>query len=153
MTAITDIPDEDRVELERLSRSGAEPYRRVMAAKGLLALADGASVRSTAKALGTSDGTVRLWRTRFAEAGVAGVGVVAPGRGRKRQITPEQEAAIVCDTLHTVPEDGSARWSTRTMAARHGVGKDTVRRIWAERGLRPWQTDTFKLSTDPDFER
>ena len=33
-----------------------------------------------------------------------------------------------------VPEDGSARWSTRTMAARHGVGKGTVWRIWNERG-------------------
>ena len=152
MTAITEMPAEDREELGRLARSGVEPYRRVVAAKGLLALADGASVRSTAKALGTSDATVRLWRTRFAEAGTAGVGVVAPGRGRKRQITAQQEAAIVHDTLHTVPEDGSARWSTRTMAARHGVGKDTVSRIWNERGLRPWQTDTFKLSTDPDFE-
>ena len=152
MTAVTEMSAGDREELERLARSGVEPYRRVMAAKGLLALADGASVRSTAKALGTSDATVRLWRTRFAEAGPAGVGVVAPGRGRKRQVTAEQEAAIVHDTLHTVPEDGSARWSTRTMAARHGVGKDTVRRIWNERGLRPWRTDAFKLSTDPDFE-
>ena len=153
MTAVTEMSAEEREELGRLARSGVEPYRRVVAARGLLALADGASVRSVAKALGTSDATVRLWRTRFAEAGTAGVGVVAPGRGRKRQITAQKEAAIVHDTLHTVPEDGSARWSTRTMAARHGVGKDTVRRIWAERGLRPWQTDAFKLSTDPDFER
>ena len=153
MTAVTEMPAEDREELGRLARSGVEPYRRVVAAKGLLALADGASVRSVAQALGTSDATVRLWRTRFAEAGTAGVGAVAPGRGRKRRITAQKEAAIVHDTLHTVPEDGSARWSTRTMAARHGVGKDTVSRIWNERGLRPWRTDTFKLSTDPDFER
>ena len=38
------------------------------------------------------------------------------------------------------------------MAARHGVGKDTVARIWRAGRLRPWQVDTFKLSNDPDFE-
>ena len=143
----------EREALERLARSGVEAHRRVVTAKALLALADGASVRATAKALGSHEDTVRRWRDRFAQTGVAGVGVVAPGRGRKRQITAQKEAAIVHDTLHTVPEDGSARWSTRTMAARHGVSKNTVWRIWDERGLRPWQTDAFKLSTDPDFER
>ena len=60
--------------------------------------------------------------------------------------------AIVHDTLHTVPDDGSACWTTRSMAARHGVGKDTVARIWRARRLRPWQVDTFKLSNDPNFE-
>ena len=38
------------------------------------------------------------------------------------------------------------------MADRHGVGKDTVARIWRVRKLRPWKVETFKLSTDPDFE-
>jgi hypothetical protein len=38
------------------------------------------------------------------------------------------------------------------MADRHGVGKDTVARIWRSRRLRPRKVDTFKLSTDPDFE-
>ena len=58
----------------------------------------------------------------------------------------------MADTLHSVPDDGSAAWSTRSMAARHGVGKDTVARIWRARELRPWRTETFKLSNDPDFE-
>ncbi len=35
---------------------------------------------------------------------------------------------------------------------RHGVGKDTVARIWKARNLRPWRVDTFKLSNDPNFE-
>jgi len=58
----------------------------------------------------------------------------------------------VHDTLHTVPDDGSTCWSRRTLGAKHGVGKDTVARIWNARNLRPWQVDTFKLSNDPDFE-
>jgi hypothetical protein len=54
--------------------------------------------------------------------------------------------------LHTVPDDGSAFWSTRALGAKHRVGKDTVQRIWKARKLRPWQVDTFKLSNDPNFE-
>ena len=38
------------------------------------------------------------------------------------------------------------------MAARYGIGKDTVARIWQERRIRPWKVGTFKLSTDPSFE-
>ena len=78
--------------------------------------------------------------------------VWAPGRGRKPEIAAAVVEAIVDDTLHSVPEDGSAAWSTRSMAQRHGVGKDTVARVWRARELRPWRTDTFKLSQDRDFE-
>ncbi|MBK7323997.1 MAG: hypothetical protein IPI82_16565 [Candidatus Microthrix sp.] len=38
------------------------------------------------------------------------------------------------------------------MGERHGVGKDTIARIWRARKLRPWKVDTFGLSNDPDFE-
>jgi len=58
----------------------------------------------------------------------------------------------VDDTLHTIPDDESTAWSTRTMGERHGVGKDTVARIWRARELRPWRVDTFKLSNDARFE-
>ncbi len=128
------------------------PHRKVVQAKALLALADGASVRSTAKEFRTYPNTVAAWRDRFLEAGVAGVGVIAPGRGRKPVIATATIEAIVNDTLHTVPDDGSVCWSTRSLGAKHGIGKDTVQRIWKARNLRPWQVDTFKLSNDPDFE-
>ena len=38
------------------------------------------------------------------------------------------------------------------MAKRHGIGKDTVARIWRDHGLKPWKVDTFKISNDPNFE-
>ena len=109
-------------------------------------------MRSTAKLLRTFPNTVAAWRDRFIEAGVGGVGVIASGRGRKPEIAPATIEAIVHDTLHTVPDDGSVSWSTRTLGAKHGVGKDTVQRIWKARQLRPWRVDTFKLSNDKDFE-
>ncbi len=92
------------------------------------------------------------WRDRYLAGGVAAVGVIARGRGRKPEIAAETVEAIVSDTLHTVPDDGSPAWSTRSMGERHGVGKDTVARIWRARNLRPWRVETFKLSKDPDFE-
>ena len=80
------------------------------------------------------------------------MGEIAPGRGRKPEIDPVVVEAIVDDTLHSVPDDGSTCWSTLTLGAKHGVGKDTVARIWKGRNLRPWHVDTFKLSNDPNFE-
>ena len=95
---------------------------------------------------------MRRWRAKFEEGGVEAVGSIAPGRGRKPEIPQDVIDAIVDDTLHTVPDDESTAWSTRTMGDRHGVGKDTVARIWKARNIRPWRVDTFKLSNDPRFE-
>ena len=117
-----------------------------------MALADGGSVRGVAREVGAHQDTVRRWRDGFAVGGVDGLGVVAPGRGRKRSVPDEVVAAIVADTLCAEPPDAAACWSTRQMAARHGVGKDFVAQVWRERGLRPWLADVFKVSADPDFE-
>ena len=38
------------------------------------------------------------------------------------------------------------------MAARVGIGKDAVAKIWADHDLKPWKVDTFKVSNDPRFE-
>jgi transposase len=95
---------------------------------------------------------VRAWRRRFEELGVEGVGRIAPGRGRKSWLPPGTVAAVVADTLHNKPDDGSTHWTTRLMAQRHGIGKDSVARIWRDHGLKPWKVETFKISDDPDFE-
>ena len=152
MVQFMEMSVSSRGAVERLARSETAPHRRVVQANALLALADGASVRATARSIGAHQDTVARWRDRFLEHGVDGIGMIAPGRGRKPEIGDEVVDAIVDDTLHTVPDDGSTAWSTRSMAQRHGVGKDTVARIWKARNLRPWRVDTFKLSSDPDFE-
>ncbi|WP_419908107.1 IS630 family transposase [Candidatus Poriferisodalis sp.] len=142
----------ERAALERVSRSGCEPWRRVRPARALLALADGGSVRGVARRMGAHQDTVRRWRDEFGRSGVEGLGAVAPGRGRKPSVPAGVVEAIVADTLAGEPPDGAVCWSTRQMAARHGVGKDFVARVWRERGLRPWLADVFKVSADPDFE-
>ena len=143
---------EQRAELERMGKSGSLPYRVVVQARALLLAADGMANARIAREVGRMPNTVRAWRKRFSEDGVGGVGVIRPGRGRPPVISQEVVERIVEDTLHTRPVDGSTHWSTRTMAACHGVGKDTVARVWRARNLRPWKTETFKLSNDPRFE-
>ncbi|MGH2555857.1 MAG: transposase [Actinomycetota bacterium] len=59
---------------------------------------------------------------------------------------------MIHDTLHEVPEDGSTQWTTRSMAKRFGIGKDSVARIWRDHELKPWRVEYFKISNDPHFE-
>lgn len=61
-------------------------------------------------------------------------------------------AEVLRLTREKTPADGSTHWSTRTLAARVGIGKDTVARIWPDHGLKPWKTDACKISNDPRFE-
>ncbi len=143
---------EQRAALEVMARSDSAPFRRVRQAAALLLAADGTANEEIGRRVGVSANTVRAWRKRFGEDGVEGVGVVRPGRGRPPVISGEVVNKIVDDTLRSRPSDGSTHWSTRTMAARYGVGKDTVARIWRARNLKPWSTETFKLSNDPRFE-
>jgi transposase len=141
-----------RGELERLARSSSLPHRVVVQASGLLLAADGVANEAIARECVTTPDTVRRWRAKFEAGGVDAVGSIAPGRGRKPEIPQQVIDAIVNDTLHATPEDGSTQWSTRMMAERFGVGKDTVARIWRARNIKPWLVETFKLSNDPDFE-
>lgn len=146
------VTRKQRVELERMASSPSLPHRCVVQAKGLLLAADGVANEAIARVCSTTPDAVRRWRRKFEAGGIEAVGSIAPGRGRPSSVAPEVVDAIVDDTLHAVPDDGSTCWSTRTLGERHGVGKDTVARIWRARKIRPWLTETFKLSKDPRFE-
>ena len=54
------------------------------------------------------------------------------------------------DTLETAPAEAT-HWSTRGLAAKHGISHTTVGEIWRAFGLKPWRQDTFKLFPDPDL--
>jgi transcriptional regulator with XRE-family HTH domain len=59
---------------------------------------------------------------------------------------------VSLNTQQELPPDGATQWSTRSLAKRFGVGKDTVARIWQDNELKPWKVDRFKISNDPRFE-
>ena len=140
-----------REVLERLSVSRTAPLREVQRARALLLAADGVANTLIASRVGVTPVTLRWWRTRFEAQGLAKFGKVAAGRGRKATIPQEVIDRIVDLTRHSKP-DGETHWSTRTMARRVGVSKDTVQRVWSARGLKPHLVKTFKLSNDPQFE-
>ncbi len=146
------LSDEDRSALERMARSSSLPHRQVTQAQALLWAGEGMANEEIARRSGVDPDAVRRWRKRFAEEGVAGVGVIAKGRGRKAWLPEGTVAEVVRVTLEETPDDTSTHWTTRTLAKRFGIGKDSVARIWRDHHIKPWKVDTFKISNDPRFE-
>ena len=147
-----EVSEEQRDELERIARSSSMPHRSVVQAKALLMSADGVAIYEVARQLKVASNSVRSWRRRFVTEGVDGVGRIAKGRGRSSWLPAGTVADVVRVTLEESPDDGSTHWSTRTLGEKMGVGKDTVARIWRDHNLKPWRTEGFKISNDPDFE-
>ncbi len=140
-----------REVLVALSVSRTAAHREVLRARALLLAADGVANMRIAASVGVRPMTVRAWRARFEAQGLSKFAKVAPGRGRKARIGQEVIDEILDLTQNSTPE-GETHWSTRTMAKRVGVSKDTVQRVWSARGLKPHLVKTFKLSNDPRFE-
>ncbi len=139
------VTDQQRVQLERMASSTSLPHRQVVQARALLWACAGVANEEIARRCGVDSDTVRRWRSRFADQGVAGVGRIAKGRGRKPGLAPGTVEEVLRLTHKERPADGSTQWSTRTLAARVGIGKDAVAKIWADHNLKPWKVDTFKV--------
>ena len=146
------VSDAQRAELERMAASTSLPHRQVVQARGLLWASDGVANEEIARRCGVDSDAVRRWRSRFVEQGIAEVGRIAKGRGRKPSLPVGTVEEVLRLTHKERPADGSTHWSTRTLGARVGIGKDAVAKIWADHNLKPWRVETFKVSNDPDFE-
>jgi transposase len=114
-----------------------------------LAAAEGRSGIEIAAELGCSGSTVGRWRGRFARRGLDGLHD-EPRPGKPRTIGDEDVERVIVKTLEEQPKDAT-QWSTRSMAAATGMSQSAVSRIWRAFGLKPHQTETFKLSPDPQF--
>jgi transposase len=139
----------DRVELERLTRSSTVPAAMARRARIVLLAADGVANYAIAERVGATRPTVNLWRSRYAERGLAGL-VEEQRPGRPRTV---DRAKIIAATLTPPPKSlGVTHWWSRLLAPRLGVNHATVAAVWAEYGVKPWKADTFKFSTDPELE-
>jgi len=141
-----------RAELMPMAASSSLPHRQVVQAKALLWSGDGMANQEIARRCQVEPDTVRRWRNRFAEQGIDGVGKIAKGRGRKSPLTEGTVAEIVRVTCQDRPDDSGTHWTTRSLAKRFGLGKDTIAKVWADHSLKPWKVSTFKISNDPNFE-
>jgi transposase len=146
------MSDEQRTALEKMAHATSLPHRTVTQSKALIWAADGVANEEIARRCGVDPDAVRRWRARFVEEGVSGVGKIRKGRGRKSWLAEGTVEEVVRLTLEETPEDTSTHWTTRTLARRVGVGKDTIARVWRNHELKPWRSETFKLSNDPRFE-
>lgn len=141
--------DEERETLQRYARRPKSSQRLALRSRIVLECAKGLSNSEVARRLGVTPHTVGKWRARFVAARLDGLSDAARP-GTPRQVGDEVVEDVVVKTLETMPK-GASRWSTRDMAKKAGVSPSTVSRIWRAFGLKPHRTETFQLSTDPDF--
>lgn len=114
----------------------------------MLLAADGESNTQIAHTVGVSRPTVTLWRSRYKQAGIAGL-VDEHRSGRPRRV---DHAKVVAATLAPPPKKyGVTHWSSRLLGNHLGIDNTTVAAAWREYGVKPWRSETFKFSTDPEL--
>ena len=143
------LSEADRKALERTVRMKTSEQRSVLRSRIVLLSAAGAADLAVARQLGVNRHTVRLWRQRFREQGLAGL-EDAPGRGRKPALASKVKEAILTGAVQ--PPANRTRWSCRSMARAQKVSASTVQRIWSSNDIQPHLTRTFKISNDARFE-
>lgn len=143
------VTDEEREVLVRWSRRPKSPHSIAQRARIVLLAAGGLSNNAVAERVDVNQATVVKWRKRFLERRLDGL-VDEPRPGAPRKISDADVEAVIVRTLEDKPTDAT-HWSTRDLAKKVGMSPSSVGRIWRAFGLKPWQTDTFKLSEDPQF--
>ena len=137
-------------ELSSIAQSRSLPAGYVFRVRLILMLAEGASFNAIKRRLQTSAPTIVRWKQRFLVSGIDGLDTYHPGQ-KATVLTPALRARILSATRKK-PSDGSTHWSCRKLAARLGVSKDTVHRVWKEAGLKPHHLERYMASDDPEFE-
>ena len=148
-TATIELNETERETLTRWVRRHSSAQALALRSRIVLACASGGTNNEVAEACGVNTATVSKWRRRFAVDRLEGL-VDAPRPGAERTVADETIEAVVVDTLESAPPDAT-HWSTRGLAAKHGISKTTVAEIWRAFGLKPWRQDSFKVSPDPDL--
>lgn len=146
-----ELTPSERRELEAMTRSTRIRAGLARRARLILALADGLPYEMITARYGFAATTIARWRRRFHERRVAGLGD-RPRSGRGDRLSPKKEAQILALTQKPPPKPHT-HWSARRMAARVGVSRATVQRVWARAGLKPHRLERYTASPDPEFEQ
>jgi transposase len=144
------LTEREREELLQISKLRSTPQSVALRVRIVLSASEGIANKVLARQLSTTLPTVLLWRARYQAEGLAGILEDRPRSGRPKEISAQQEAALIETTLHRTPKDAT-HWSVRSMAKTQGVSAATVQRIWKKHHLQPHRVETFKFSPDPQF--
>ena len=148
------VSGEDRLELESWVRARTIDARYAQRARIVLLAADGESNRAIGDIVGMHYNQVAVWRRRFAEFGVDGLGD-DPRPGRP-PVYDHDDVILLVKTATEPPPDPATRWTMDLLAGRmaeHGVpiSASQAWRICKALDLKPWQTESWMTSHDPDF--
>jgi transposase len=145
------LSEQEERELHRMTKATSERLDVIHRATALLAVASGESLTESAHQVGlkSGDGVGKLVK-RFNEHGLAAL-LIAPGRGRKRTYTSEQQARILAEVQREPDrqEDQTATWSLSTLrralrkSALPHIANETIRHVLHEHGYSYQQTRTW----------
>ncbi len=140
---------EQRLELEKVARSRRTPQAVAQRVRIVLLTADGLAPSAIGEQLGVSQPTIRKWRARYADDGLAGLRN-EPRPGRPRTLDDQRVADLLNQALQTRPSK-QTHWSVRSFAAEANISKDMAHRLFRAAGIAPHRSRSFKLSNDPAF--
>lgn len=148
-----DVSDDDRAELAAWVRSRTIDHRYAQRARVVLLAADGVSNRDIGAAVDMHYNQVAVWRRRFDEFGIGGLDD-DPRSGRPVVYGHDDVIRLVKFATESPPN--ASRWTCELLAARmheHGIpiSASQVWRICDALDLKPWQTESWMTSHDPDF--
>jgi transposase len=143
------LTDEEREALERWARRPKSSQFLALRSRIVLACARGLTNTQVALDLKVTKPTVGKWRKRFLIRRLDGL-LDEPRPGAPRKITDADVERVLTQTLESKPANAT-HWSTRGMARSAGLSQSAISRIWRAFCLQPHRTETFKLSTDPQF--
>jgi len=145
------INEGQKQQLESLVRSGTTPQGAARKGEVILLASQGLSNHSIAQQTGLSRPTILAARAAFAERGIEAIRERQKRKRSGRALTPELERKILDTTLQTRPADAT-HWSVRVLAAKLGVSRMMVQRVWQRYDIQPHRVEKFKISNDPRFE-
>ena len=135
-------------------RAGTVEARAAERARLVLMAADGASNRDIGAVIGMHYNQVAVWRRRYAAFGL--VGMVDEERSGRPPVYGHDDVLLLVKTVTEPPPDSATRWTMEALAGRlneHDVtiSASQVWRICRGLDLKPWQTESWMTSHDPEF--
>jgi transposase len=149
----------ERRRLKTRAYGHRTPYQDKVRAEIVLAAAGGMSNARIARQVRLTVDTVRTWRGRFAEQGIAGL-ADRKRSGRPPRFTALQVAEVTALACQLPAETRTplSRWSCPELAREavtrgitDAVSASTVRRWLSADAIKPWQYRSWIFIRDPEF--